>query len=159
MSLTSGSNIAKTTMDLRNTLRNGQLIRIGRYRFLVDPKREITETELPLNRPHTGPTQSDLVLYYPKLQESQEFAQMALENTSTAEMKAESEYYIGRCFHATGDFAKAKEHYHEAIRLAGKQTRKVRVFMVVYSLLHTYVNGNVHFERHLSLWNRGVGVS
>eukprot|EP00750_Incisomonas_marina_P012042 INCI16519.1.p1 GENE.INCI16519.1~~INCI16519.1.p1 ORF type:complete len:1415 (-),score=303.98 INCI16519.1:3348-7592(-) len=124
MTLTSGSDIARSSMDLRNTLRAGQLVRIGRYRFIVDPKRQVTETEVPLNQPHTGPSQADLVLEYPKLKESQEFAQMALENTSTAEIKAEAEYYIGRCFHASGDLAKAKEHYHLATELAGRQTRR-----------------------------------
>ena len=124
MSLKSGSSVAHASMDLRNTLRKGQLVRIGRYCFIVDPKREVTESEVPLNRPHDGPSQSDLVLEYPKLKESQEFAQMALESTTTAEIKAEAEYYIGRCFHASGDLAKAKEHYHEAMELAGKQTRR-----------------------------------
>ena len=124
MSLTSGADTARSSMDLRNTLRPGQLVRIGRYRFIVDRQRPVTETEVPLNRPHSGPSQADLVLEYPKLKESQEFAQMALENTSSAQIKAEAEYYIGRCFHASGDHAKAKQHYHEAMSLGGDVKRR-----------------------------------
>ena len=85
---------------------------------------EVTGAIIKLTKPFLGRTATGVRLHYRKFDMAIELAKTALECTSNKEVMAESNYIIGRCFHAQGQYDMAHMRYSKASRALPPHLRR-----------------------------------
>eukprot|EP00940_MAST-03C_sp_MAST-3C-sp2_P000334 g334.t1 len=120
------------TKDFRKMVRSGDSLIINKrdrpndergQSFVVDHKRAVTKTTIPLlNEWREGPLRGG-DLYIKKYKRSLKFARQAYLSTKNRYLQAESCFLMGRIYQTKGDYAKALPQFKQSIRLDGRLTQ------------------------------------
>ncbi|CAM9129407.1 unnamed protein product, partial [Choristocarpus tenellus] len=117
VSVEEGSRTAILSADIYGILSAGDAIRIGPTFVTAVGDGGVEGMRLPLKESYSGLSGVGLKFYRREYEKVLELAGKAYDNTSTAEIKAESCYLRARVYHAKGKFSEAKVKYVEACKL------------------------------------------
>ncbi len=111
-SVVKGSPVVTTSTDLSTSLAAKHPVRLGKQLCYVQA---VKGTRVTLSLPYPGLTNEAVPVARRKFELAMNLATGALKQTNNPQIQAESNYIIGRCYHAQGVYPQAHMRYTKAL--------------------------------------------